>query len=94
MCAGVNGEGKEVFLKDVWPSKEEVQHVEEHMVIASIFTELRGRMQVNNGAVWFGGSFKNPQLAEIAYVRVRRSVVQLVFKGVEKEPNIWCVITC
>ncbi|KAK3526432.1 hypothetical protein QTP70_025464 [Hemibagrus guttatus] len=42
---GVNSEGKEVFLKDVWPSKEEVQHVEEHMVIASIFTELRSRMQ-------------------------------------------------
>ncbi|XP_060770372.1 iron-responsive element-binding protein 2 [Neoarius graeffei] len=42
---GVNGEGKEVFLKDVWPSKEEVQHVEEHVVITSIFTELRSRMQ-------------------------------------------------
>lgn len=58
MYTGVNGDGKEVFLKDVWPSKEEVQDVEEHMVIASIFTELRSRMQVNNGAVvgsalWF-----------------------------------------
>ncbi|KAF4081113.1 hypothetical protein AMELA_G00157740 [Ameiurus melas] len=42
---GVNGDGKEVFLKDVWPSKEEVQDVEEHMVITSIFTELRSRMQ-------------------------------------------------
>lgn len=51
VCVGVNSEGKEVFLKDVWPSKEEVQNVEEHMVIASIFTELRSRMQVINGAV-------------------------------------------
>ncbi|XP_060743075.1 iron-responsive element-binding protein 2 isoform X1 [Tachysurus vachellii] len=42
---GVNSDGKEMFLKDVWPSKEEVQNVEEHMVIASIFTELRSRMQ-------------------------------------------------
>ncbi|XP_053370466.1 iron-responsive element-binding protein 2 [Clarias gariepinus] len=42
---GVNNEGKEVFLKDVWPSKEEVQDVEEHEVIASIFTELRSRIQ-------------------------------------------------
>lgn len=48
---GVNGEGKEVFLKDVWPSKEEVQYVEEHMVISSMFTELRSRMQVSSGPV-------------------------------------------
>lgn len=48
--AGVSGEGKEVFLKDVWPSKEEVQHVEEHTVIASMFTELRSRMQVSSDA--------------------------------------------
>ncbi|XP_046715147.1 iron-responsive element-binding protein 2 isoform X1 [Silurus meridionalis] len=42
---GVNSEGKKVFLKDVWPTKEEVQDIEEHKVIASIFTELRSRMQ-------------------------------------------------
>ncbi|XP_062849702.1 iron-responsive element-binding protein 2 [Trichomycterus rosablanca] len=42
---GVNADGKEVFLKDVWPSKEEVQDVEEQTVIASIFKELRSRMQ-------------------------------------------------
>lgn len=45
-CEGVNADGKEVFLKDVWPTKEEVQEVEEHTVIASIFKELRNRMQV------------------------------------------------
>uniref|UniRef100_A0AAR2JIV3 Iron-responsive element-binding protein 2 n=1 Tax=Pygocentrus nattereri TaxID=42514 RepID=A0AAR2JIV3_PYGNA len=38
---GLNAEGKEVFLKDVWPSKEEVQDVEEHTVVASIFRALR-----------------------------------------------------
>lgn len=48
---GVSGDGKEVFLKDVWPSKEEVQYVEEHVVIASMFTELRSRMQVSSRAV-------------------------------------------
>uniref|UniRef100_A0A8B9KIY5 aconitate hydratase n=1 Tax=Astyanax mexicanus TaxID=7994 RepID=A0A8B9KIY5_ASTMX len=43
---GFNPEGKEVYLKDVWPSKEEVQDVEEHTVVASVFRELRSRMQV------------------------------------------------
>uniref|UniRef100_A0AAR2JQ09 Iron-responsive element-binding protein 2 n=1 Tax=Pygocentrus nattereri TaxID=42514 RepID=A0AAR2JQ09_PYGNA len=42
---GLNAEGKEVFLKDVWPSKEEVQDVEEHTVVASIFRALRSRIQ-------------------------------------------------
>ncbi|KAL7867643.1 hypothetical protein SRHO_G00090270 [Serrasalmus rhombeus] len=42
---GLNAEGKEVFLKDVWPSKEEVQDVEEHTVVASIFRDLRSRIQ-------------------------------------------------
>lgn len=70
MCQGVNGEGKEVFLKDVWPSKEEVQHVEEHVVITSIFTELRSRMQVNSGAVVGSGGasfdFEIPELVKRA----------------------------
>lgn len=43
---GLNAEGKEVYLKDVWPSKEEVQDIEEHTVVASIFRELRSKMQV------------------------------------------------
>ncbi|XP_066524578.1 iron-responsive element-binding protein 2 [Hoplias malabaricus] len=42
---GLTPEGKEVYLKDVWPSKEEVQDVEEHTVIASIFKDLRSKMQ-------------------------------------------------
>uniref|UniRef100_A0A8B9KGV6 aconitate hydratase n=1 Tax=Astyanax mexicanus TaxID=7994 RepID=A0A8B9KGV6_ASTMX len=41
---GFNPEGKEVYLKDVWPSKEEVQDVEEHTVVASVFRELRSRI--------------------------------------------------
>uniref|UniRef100_A0A8B9KLA7 aconitate hydratase n=1 Tax=Astyanax mexicanus TaxID=7994 RepID=A0A8B9KLA7_ASTMX len=43
---GFNPEGKEVYLKDVWPSKEEVQDVEEHTVVASVFRELRKRKHV------------------------------------------------
>uniref|UniRef100_A0A8C1ZXQ4 Iron-responsive element binding protein 2 n=1 Tax=Cyprinus carpio TaxID=7962 RepID=A0A8C1ZXQ4_CYPCA len=42
---GVNSEGKDVYLRDIWPSKEEVNHTEENIVIASMFKELRSRME-------------------------------------------------
>ncbi|XP_071778407.1 iron-responsive element-binding protein 2 [Centroberyx gerrardi] len=45
---GVTSEGKEVFLRDVWPSREEVQQTEEDTVISSIFKDLRGRMEKGN----------------------------------------------
>lgn len=44
--AGVTSEGKEVYLCDIWPSREEVQQTEEDTVISSIFKDLRGRMEV------------------------------------------------
>uniref|UniRef100_A0A8C5A2K8 aconitate hydratase n=1 Tax=Gadus morhua TaxID=8049 RepID=A0A8C5A2K8_GADMO len=40
--------GKEVFLRDVWPSREEVQQMEEDTVVSSIFQELNSRMEVSN----------------------------------------------
>uniref|UniRef100_A0A8C2JTN1 aconitate hydratase n=1 Tax=Cyprinus carpio TaxID=7962 RepID=A0A8C2JTN1_CYPCA len=45
---GVNSEGKDVYLRDIWPSKEEVNHMEENIVIASMFKELRSRMEVRD----------------------------------------------
>ncbi|KAA0724639.1 Iron-responsive element-binding protein 2 [Triplophysa tibetana] len=45
---GVNSEGKEVFLRDIWPSKEEVRDTEENVVIASMFKELRSRIEKGN----------------------------------------------
>lgn len=44
--AGVTAEKKEVYLRDIWPSREEVQQTEEDTVISSIFKDLRGRMKV------------------------------------------------
>uniref|UniRef100_A0A671VU66 Iron responsive element binding protein 2 n=1 Tax=Sparus aurata TaxID=8175 RepID=A0A671VU66_SPAAU len=41
-------EGKEVYLCDIWPSREEVQQTEEDTVISSIFKDLRGRMEKGN----------------------------------------------
>ncbi|XP_037307891.2 iron-responsive element-binding protein 2 isoform X1 [Pungitius pungitius] len=48
---GVTSEGKEVYLCDVWPSREEVQQMEEDTVISSIFKDLRGRMEKGN-SLW------------------------------------------
>ncbi|XP_075993886.1 iron-responsive element-binding protein 2 [Genypterus blacodes] len=45
---GVTPEGKEVYLRDIWPSREEVQHTEEDTVISAIFRDLRGRMENGN----------------------------------------------
>ncbi|XP_074534163.1 iron-responsive element-binding protein 2 isoform X2 [Halichoeres trimaculatus] len=45
---GVTSEGKEVYLRDIWPSREEVQQTEEDTVISSIFKDLRGRIKQGN----------------------------------------------
>ncbi|XP_030587401.1 iron-responsive element-binding protein 2 [Archocentrus centrarchus] len=45
---GLTSEGNEVYLRDIWPSREEVQQIEEDMVISSIFKDLRGRMEKGN----------------------------------------------
>uniref|UniRef100_A0A7N6AJN2 Iron-responsive element-binding protein 2 n=1 Tax=Anabas testudineus TaxID=64144 RepID=A0A7N6AJN2_ANATE len=41
-------QGKEVYLCDIWPSREEVQQTEEDTIISSIFKDLRGRMEKGN----------------------------------------------
>lgn len=47
MCVvGVTLEGKEVYLRDIWPSREEVQQTEEDTIISSIFKDLRQRIAV------------------------------------------------
>lgn len=43
---GVTSEGKEVYLRDIWPSREEVQQTEEDTIISSIFKDLRRRTEV------------------------------------------------
>ncbi|XP_047451702.1 iron-responsive element-binding protein 2 [Mugil cephalus] len=45
---GLTADGKEVFLCDIWPSREEVQQTEEDTVISSVFKDLRGRMEKGN----------------------------------------------
>lgn len=42
----MTSEGKEVYLSDIWPSREEVQQTEEDTIISSIFKDIRGRIEV------------------------------------------------
>nr|XP_020663708.1 iron-responsive element-binding protein 2 [Pogona vitticeps] len=45
---GINPDGKELFLHDIWPTREELQQVEEELVIASMFKELKEKMEKGN----------------------------------------------
>ncbi|XP_034031857.1 iron-responsive element-binding protein 2 [Thalassophryne amazonica] len=50
---GVTSEGKDVYLCDIWPSREEVRKIEEDTVISTIFSDVRGRMEKGN-TFWNG----------------------------------------
>ncbi|XP_043536093.1 iron-responsive element-binding protein 2 [Chiloscyllium plagiosum] len=45
---GVNFEGKAIYLRDIWPSREEIHQVEEQEVIPSMFRELRVKVEKGN----------------------------------------------
>ncbi|KAK9393873.1 iron-responsive element-binding protein 2 [Crotalus adamanteus] len=45
---GVNPEGRNIFLRDIWPSREELQQIEEEFVIASMFKELKIKLEKGN----------------------------------------------
>lgn len=44
--AAVNAEGKEVFLRDIWPTREEIQAVERKYVIPAMFKEVYEKIEV------------------------------------------------
>ncbi|KAF3688530.1 Iron-responsive element-binding protein 2 [Channa argus] len=45
---GVTPSGKEVYLRDIWPSREEIQQTEEDTIISSIFKDLRARLETKD----------------------------------------------
>ena len=49
LLSGLNNEGKEVFLHDIWPTREEIQAVEKQYVIPAMFKDVYGKIQVS----WF-----------------------------------------
>ncbi|XP_041116661.1 cytoplasmic aconitate hydratase [Polyodon spathula] len=45
---GVNPQGKEVFLRDIWPTREEIQMVECQFVIPAMFREVYKKIETAN----------------------------------------------
>ncbi|EMP27746.1 Iron-responsive element-binding protein 2, partial [Chelonia mydas] len=45
---GIDPNGKNIYLHDVWPTREELQQVEEEYVISSMFTELKEKIEKGN----------------------------------------------
>lgn len=44
--AGINAQGKKIFLKDIWPMREEIQAVERQHVIPGMFKEVYQKIEV------------------------------------------------
>lgn len=57
---GVDPEGREVYLRDIWPSREEIQAVERAYVIPSMFQEVYQKIEVVPPAAGRGGAGRGP----------------------------------
>lgn len=44
---GVNASGEKIFLKDIWPTRNEIQAVERQFVIPGMFKEVYQKIEVN-----------------------------------------------
>lgn len=42
----MNAKGQQVFLKDIWPTREEIQAVERQYVIPGMFKEVYQKIEV------------------------------------------------
>ncbi|XP_033725426.1 cytoplasmic aconitate hydratase-like isoform X2 [Pecten maximus] len=45
---GTDSEGKDVFLRDIWPTREEIQEVEKQFVVPAMFTDVYSRITAGN----------------------------------------------
>ncbi|XP_039614021.1 cytoplasmic aconitate hydratase [Polypterus senegalus] len=45
---GVNSDGKEIFLRDIWPTRQEIQEVERKFVIPAMFKEVYEKIEKGN----------------------------------------------
>lgn len=45
---GVNAEGKKIFLRDIWPTREELQAIERRFVIPAMFKEVYEKIEKGN----------------------------------------------
>ncbi|XP_061324725.1 cytoplasmic aconitate hydratase [Pezoporus flaviventris] len=47
-CLGTNASGKKIFLKDIWPTRNEIQAVERQFVIPGMFKEVYQKIETVN----------------------------------------------
>ena len=47
---GVRSDGSEVFFRDIWPTRMEIQTVEQKHVIPAMFREVYGKIELGSGA--------------------------------------------
>ncbi|XP_072904669.1 cytoplasmic aconitate hydratase [Hemitrygon akajei] len=45
---GINAEGREIFLRDIWPTREELQAIERKFVIPAMFKEVYEKVEKGN----------------------------------------------
>lgn len=64
--AGVNAKGQEVFLKDIWPTRDEIQAVERQYVIPGMFREVYQKIEVSPHPLCPHGSRGQPPLCGIS----------------------------
>ena len=48
MCVGMNQEGKPVYLRDIWPSREELQEIKRKHVLPAMFQEVYSKITEGN----------------------------------------------
>lgn len=47
---GKNADGKEIYLRDIWPSRKEIQDVENEFVIPAMFREVYSKIEVGSSS--------------------------------------------
>ena len=52
-CVGVSDSGKEIFLRDIWPSQEEIQEIISNVIKPSFFKEVYANIKSGSPA-WQG----------------------------------------
>ena len=43
---GNNAEGKPVFLKDIWPTRSQIQEVEKRVIVPALYNKVYGSITV------------------------------------------------
>lgn len=58
---GINIEGKAIYLRDIWPSRKEIQDVEKQHVIPAMFRKVYNKIEIGSRA-WQSLEFPEGQL--------------------------------